>query len=123
MGADLFYSTSSGPDAKTAFRDAVNEAAYECGHSGYTGTIAEKDEFVIVGTASTYDEAKAKAAAMLKADDPRVNNKWCPAGCIQYGLPTPETVIKLNKAGKPVARKKRNGRLISSFLFFGYASS
>ena len=34
--------------AQSAFQHAVKEAAWDHGHSGYTGTIAEKDSFEMV---------------------------------------------------------------------------
>jgi len=48
MGAERFITYSKGATAKEAFELAVESAEYEYGHSGYTGTIAEKDDFVMV---------------------------------------------------------------------------
>lgn len=47
MGAEQFCDFSNEHDAKSAFRDLVEAAQYDYGHGGYTGTIAEKDSFVI----------------------------------------------------------------------------
>lgn len=47
MGASLFESHGLGKDAKAAFSAAVANAQYEYGHGGYSGTIAEKHEFVL----------------------------------------------------------------------------
>jgi len=45
MGATTFHTTALGKDADEAFRRATDEALYDYGHAGYTGTIAEKDGY------------------------------------------------------------------------------
>ena len=47
MGAEAFSTISYGKSADDAFRTAKIDAEYEHGHAGYTGTIAEKDSFVM----------------------------------------------------------------------------
>jgi len=42
MGACDFYDVVEGKTAQEAFQKAVEEARYESGQGGYTGTIAEK---------------------------------------------------------------------------------
>ena len=42
MGATTFIIESSGKTAREAFNSAVEDAQWESGHGGYTGTIAEK---------------------------------------------------------------------------------
>lgn len=46
MGACDFETRGFGKTAQDAFNEAVDRARYEHGHGGYTGTIAEKSEFV-----------------------------------------------------------------------------
>lgn len=48
MGACIFTTTATGDTAQAAFANAVNDAAWEHGHGGYTGTIAEKQSFVTI---------------------------------------------------------------------------
>ena len=48
MGACDFKTKARGGNAQAAFRNAVTDAQYDHGHSGYTGTIAEKDRFVLL---------------------------------------------------------------------------
>ena len=43
MGGEIFYTKQKGSSANDAFQKAKQEAQYEYGHGGYTGTIAEKD--------------------------------------------------------------------------------
>lgn len=42
MGATNFYCEANGKTLSEAFQTAVDNAYYEYGHRGYTGTIAEK---------------------------------------------------------------------------------
>ncbi len=46
MGAEQFEHTSRGKTVDEAFNNAVESAGWDHGHSGYTGTIAEKPGFV-----------------------------------------------------------------------------
>ncbi len=47
MGAETFYAVSKGKNADEAFQRAVNQARDEDGRGGYTGTIAEKHDFIM----------------------------------------------------------------------------
>lgn len=49
MGATDFRNELVGKDLKVEFQRAVEEALWEHGHGGYTGTIAEKDGYVYLG--------------------------------------------------------------------------
>jgi len=84
MGADTFMNWAKGKTAKLAFNAAVEEACYEHGHGGYTGTIAEKSSFVMIALPAGQD-AGEYASKLLDADDPRIDDKWGPAGCIELG--------------------------------------
>jgi hypothetical protein len=42
MGAEVFYNRAKGTSAKDCFRDEYENACYEHGHGGYSGTLAEK---------------------------------------------------------------------------------
>ena len=110
MGADTFLTRAKGANARKAFHAAVEEAKYEYGHRAYTGTIAEKHDFVLIaipGDFHAYPDLKGfggkpvpreeqYAARLIEKDDPRINDKWGPAGCIAVD---------------------------GGFLFFGWASS
>jgi len=50
MGAETFYHTATDRNAEEAFYKAIGEAQYDYGHAGYTGTIAEKDRFIVIHT-------------------------------------------------------------------------
>ena len=93
MGAARFEVFVKGTSAREAFDEAVRRAQYEHGHGGYTGTIAEKRSYKLLGNAATLKEARALA----DEKESLVDDKWGPAGCIAVGS--------------------------EGFLFFGWASS
>lgn len=81
MGANQFMVTSKGKTITEAFTAAVEDAKFEYGHRGYTGSIAEKDTFVEIKVPKgkkPYEYAKE----LLYKDDPRIEDKWGPAGAI-----------------------------------------
>jgi len=103
MGAETFFHTALGKTAKEAFRMAVKDSEYEYGHRGYTGTIAEKDSFVFVAqkTFPDRDSAMDYADKLIDEGDERIDDKWGPAGCVEF--------------------KNKQGEI--EYLFFGWASS
>ena len=96
MGADVFYNQSKGKTAKEAFDAAQEEAWYEYGQEGYTGTIAEKDSFKMIPLPKGISP-RDYAYTLIENCDKRIDDKWGPAGCFDLG----------------------NGE----FYFFGWASS
>jgi hypothetical protein len=98
MGAYEFTTVGRGQSADQAFRQAGDAAAWEHGHGGYTGTIAEKNSFTVVSEPLPIPAARALAEQLIEEEDERVDGKWGPAGCI------------------PI-------RDSDQFLFFGWASS
>ena len=104
MGACDFDCDARGKTAREAFRSAVEQAQYDYGHAGYTGTIAEKDQFVEIPVPEG-KTANEFVAELMRDNDSRINDKWGPAGCVK--VPKEET---------------REGH-DDVYLFFGYASS
>lgn len=86
------------PSAKEAFDRLVADSQYESGHS-YSGEIGMKHDFVHIATVDTLEDADALANKLIGEGDPRIDDKWGPAGCITI----------------------RSGDC--QFLFFGWASS
>jgi hypothetical protein len=86
MGATTFGTKSSGKTAKEAFAEAVQEARYMHGHGGYSGTIAEKRSFTMITPPSNVGKTEKDlikyAWELIDKGDPRVDDKWGPAGCI-----------------------------------------
>jgi hypothetical protein len=107
VGADIFYTHIIVRDSvDQTFLRAVDQAKYEFGHGGYTGTLAEKDSYVVIGDAAGPAEALTKAQQLLNDNDPRVDDKRGPAGIILY----PWTIAS-------------SGEAVRKALIFGWASS
>ena len=95
MGAEQFEQFQAGEVLDSAFTIAREQALYDYGHAGYTGSLAEKTEVVLRGNAATRKEADIFAEHDLR--DNR-HDKWGPAWAVQISEP-------------------------KGFLFYGYASS
>lgn len=111
MGADNFYTTAFGKTAHDAFITAINDARYENGHGGYTGTIAEKSSFIQVQVPKG-KRVKNFLDEQIKSE--RFDDKWGPAGCVDITT-LQKKVYKERKQTWPRGKKY--------FAFFGYASS
>ena len=96
MGSQDFTQTAKGKTAEQAFTTARALAAYDHGHGGYTGSIAEKTDFVLVQPPKGLGP-REYAEQLMQDDDERISDKWGPAGCVALGD--------------------------DKFLFFGWASS
>jgi hypothetical protein len=86
----------------------TEDARYESGHGGYSGTIAEKSEYVMITVPGvkglpTSAQAAEHVNKLFDDSDPRIDDKWGPAGCIEF---------------QPEDKGKER-----AFVFFGYASS
>jgi hypothetical protein len=117
MGATTF-TTNVIPltDPRAAFAKACEDARYSSGNEGYTGTVAEKDGYVICS-----DKVLSEHSAVLLADqlinddDPRVTDKWGPAGAIPIACATrTETVVI--PVTNAALRAKLRGTLSREFL-------
>lgn len=133
MGATNFDHASFGKDADEAFRKAVDEAAWENGHGGYTGTIAEKTEFQMVKVPSgrkslrnlmreadrvnygdmKIEQVQEKYRRAVTAINFINNDKWGPAGCIE---------LTGKEAREYRDRHGLKGKRGGVYLFFGLAS-
>lgn len=82
MGAQPFYQYGYGKTPREAFNNCVLEAINLYGNQGYTGTIAEKESFVIISLPEGQDPW-SYAYHMIEIGDPRIDDKWGPAGCIK----------------------------------------
>jgi hypothetical protein len=86
MGASTFITAARGGDVSEAFNTGCREAAHESGHGGYTGTLAEKHTFVVISAQPMLEhDATALAHKMIRERDPRIEDKWGPAGAIAFG--------------------------------------
>ena len=86
MGAQTFVQYETGTSPKDAFITAREQAFYDYGNRGYTGTLAEKDSFVVIKVPSDWlCGAEDYAEKLIDDCDSRITNKWGPAGCIKSG--------------------------------------
>lgn len=109
MGTSEFTITAYGKTPEEAFRTAVAEAQDEYGNRGYTGTIAEKDSFVIIKVPAGTDP-RTYASKLLNFDDPRICDKYGPAGCIDLGKSKSVTILGKPKRVKTTRRPYRGVR-------------
>lgn len=84
MGATTFGCTMRGSSAKDAFSAAREDAQWKHGNEGYTGTVAEKSKFTMITPPEGMDPFQY-ADQLLDEGDPRVDDKWGPAGCVKVG--------------------------------------
>ena len=83
MGAQTFEEYGWGKTPKEAFQQAHQEACHEYGNRGYTGSIAEKDDFVLISVPKEWkDTPEEYAYHLLDEEDNRIDDKWGPAGCV-----------------------------------------
>jgi len=88
MGGSEFFHIESGKTARIAFKKAVKKALYDHGHNGYTGTIAEKEDFIMIPLPNLkYDDVEEMAVSyaetLMQERDNRVSDKYGPACCIK----------------------------------------
>lgn len=83
MGAEQFVVKVQAANADLAFKLATDQARYDHGHAGYTGTIAEKDSFVMLEPCPDVIKPAEYAELLFDREDPRIDDKWGPAGCFQ----------------------------------------
>ena len=110
MGAAVFFTEAIGVEPEKAFRCAVQEASYAHGHEGYTGSIAEKDKFNLI-TLPKGKDAYEFANQLVDNGDPRVDDKWGPAGCID-----------ITDTSRGYEKKQKLAEDQRIYLFFGWAS-
>jgi len=107
MGGRNFYNISFGDTANQAFDGLVSQAQYDHGHAGYSGTIAEKHDFIMISLPADKDPMDF-AEGLIRDSDDRIDDKWGPAGCIEM---------------PPTDKDKKEHPGLKKFLFFGWASS
>jgi hypothetical protein len=110
LGATTFYEISRGETAQEAFSVAVQNAQHMHGHSGYTGTIAEKQKFLMASPKILpQEEAHTLAKSLIEHTFyPRTTyseytDRWGAAGCIRISTHITDKT--------------------KTFLFFGWASN
>jgi len=84
MGACDFTTTARGKTAREAFLEATDQAKYEYGHSGYSGTIAEKYDFkvVVCPPGMTVGDFIDR---IMSSEDHWALDKWGPCAAVETG--------------------------------------
>jgi hypothetical protein len=88
-GGSDFQNFGKGTDPKAVFRTLVENARYESGRGGYSGTIAEKSDFEL---RSRTPMSRQQAREFLDRDLGH-NDKWGPA----FAVPIAEVKVKSEK--------------------------
>lgn len=83
MGASTFEVIAKGATAKEAFENAASQDRYENGHS-YSGGIGMKHSFKLIALPAG-KVASDYANELINNGDPRIDDKYGPAGCIALG--------------------------------------
>lgn len=97
MGANEFHNLAEGPDVATAFSNAYDQAVHEHGHGGYSGSLAEKRDYVVmVQQPVSQVAAYALARQFLEDQDERIDDKWGPAGAIPVCTGTRKVQVKVD---------------------------
>jgi hypothetical protein len=149
MGATDFETTACGKSAAEAFRSAVERAQYDHGHAGYTGTVAEKDDFRVVdgegapsdaykavgylqtaayaeelADSSDPEDQKASAARLIKI--PRKYRRWAQLNAPDLDKWGPAACLEVTNKRQAARLKAALGykgkRGIKVYIFFGEAS-
>lgn len=120
MGSSTYVVTGRGKDVNDAFRSAIEQARWQEGHSGYSGTIAEKSDVVLFevpkgmtpGQVAQWsldsepyrlsDEVPTPFRPFISSVVRRVDDKYGPSGAVRLTEP--------------------DENMIAEFLLFGWAS-
>jgi len=120
MGAEAFHASLDAENEVSAFEAAVQQAEYDYGHAGYTGTIAEKGghlTFAMLPGVNVDEVIDLCEKGSWGDDAPQVREK------LGRMMVDPRRVTSLietydDKWGAAVCIKDDDG----VFHFFGYAS-
>ena len=84
MGAQEFTQTAKGKQPSDAFTEAREQALYDHGRSGYTGSIAEKMDFKVLTLPADTTPADF-IETCFNNETHFCNDKWGAAACIKTG--------------------------------------
>jgi hypothetical protein len=99
MGGSSFFVSGMGKDVNEAFRNEVDDAQYEKGHGGYTGTIGEKHGFVLftppagmtavafcraVATGEIPADATPLTVRTIREAEDVYSDKWGPCVAVEF---------------------------------------
>lgn len=111
MGATNFETTAFGKDVEGAYRNACDEATWECGHDAYNGTISTTQGFVIINPKPRRQTYKIVEEYLDIIDG--MIEKWGKCGAI---------ILKGKEAKQYRERHNLQGKKGVVVLFFGWAA-
>ncbi|MPV50106.1 hypothetical protein GCG21_08815 [Pseudactinotalea sp. HY160] len=115
MGSTIFIQYEPGSEASQAFTGAKDDARHANGGGGYTGTLAEKTDFEVVGMEPvTLPQASALAEDLF--DDKRFIDKRGPAGAIPVCSDDHETATETVTI---IVKPPRPGMTLAEFESYG----
>ena len=79
-----FIQLVTGESPSRAFDIGTHAARLAFGNGGFSGSLADKGDFVIIRCPKIY-EPKTYAEYLLDSQDQRIAEMWSPAGLIQQG--------------------------------------
>lgn len=147
MGADQFMENGKGKDVMDAFQKAVDQAAYEHGHGGYSGSLAEKRSYVEITPLEGVAPEEYAALVLYEAWQFMMDEEWdakteryvCPPfnkeklhprsleAFNKYNLSAPGRLSKVLKDYQSIYDKWGPAGAIKinekEWCFFGWASS
>ena len=77
-----FIQLVTGESPSRAFDIGTHAARLAFGNGGFTGTLADKGDFVLIRCPKHY-EPRAYAESLIDSADERIAEMWSPAGMIQ----------------------------------------
>ncbi len=120
MGAESFFTSILGINPTEAFSKAVNDAVHWHGHVGYSGTIAEKNEFIFIE--DTVNEVRARLSGDILVDFDSLIEKGKTAKAIAFALIDINDKRILDKYGPAGCIVVNSKESLKEYLFFGWAS-
>jgi hypothetical protein len=84
MNLQPFIQLVTGESPSRAFDIGTHAARLAFGTNGFTGTLADKGDFVLIRCPKHY-EPRAYAESLIDSADERIAEMWSPAGLIEQG--------------------------------------
>jgi hypothetical protein len=84
MNLRPFIQLVTGESPARAFDAGTHAAKLAFGNGGFTGSLADKGDFVVI-RCPKHQDPRAYAESLLESNDPRIADMWSPAGMIEQG--------------------------------------
>ena len=129
MGASHFYAEAVGETARKAFHTAVENALDYHGRGGYTGSIAEKNDFVVLTVPPSQDHSRKQWCRVVQnAETFYEETQQQVKARMQKAFPdlTPREIVQAIRDNSKVSDKWGPAGCVAlgknRYAFFGWAS-